>query len=249
MENKENSSEVNEVANIARKIKVLWGLVIGLVVVWLISVLAAGVLVFVLVKDEANSQKTGQDNLAPVQFIENTAAPIGGGAPVSTLTATPAASADDLISSEIIGVGGLYVNEQYDFSFSYPESVYLKEWVSGEGTFVFMDNQAFEIPSAWGGPLTPLELRIDEDTTLDKKYDGVRDLFNPATINRPRYTQPVNGVKITGALEGFMDGEHMTYVLIEAGSNVLTFSFMDGNLHNFSEDLVDQIVNSVQFGN
>jgi len=241
-EEKELGSKEREA--LEKKAKVLWGLMISLVVIWLVSTLGAAGAVYVLLRGELARQAAEAELAAPIHLEENTEQQV-------EVSASPAGSSQEAVSTPVSGTvetgvadgqAGKYFNQQYKFEFLYPDGVYVREWVSAGGMFVFIDNRAFEIPDGWGGSLTPLELRVEENKTFSEKHQEVREMIDPDTFTKPRYSQPiVGGVKIAGEVES----EPMTFVIIGADNYVLTFSFMDSNLHGFTEDLVDQIVNTV----
>ena len=138
-----------------------------------------------------------------------------------------------------------YTNNPYGFAFKYPETVFLLETDGTHLPLVYLATYPIVIPEAYGGPLTPVEIRVDQNTALSDQVAIAKDLYYPDTIKQVALKPPLKGVRISGTLQGMLDGEYFEQLILDGPQGLILINYIPND--DFTPALFNQILNNCKF--
>jgi hypothetical protein len=157
-------------------------------------------------------------------------------APVTEIALPSAASPD--------GTMRTYTNATQGFSFEYPVTFETKETPGATTPLVFLDTKPMTVPSAYGGPLTPVEVRTAPfvtEATFEEAAANGRAAFEPATyVEQPAAAGLARGLLQRGTLKGTT--RQLVRVLFQGRQGPVVFDFLPGS--GISEETFTEIYTS-----
>lgn len=142
-----------------------------------------------------------------------------------------------------------YRNDTHKFSFEYPSIVFLEPTDGVKLPLVYLDTQLIVLPQAYGGFLTPVEIRVPPLITSKTVTEQVIAFKN--SVYKNSYQEKVlpsslKGVWARGKCEGFpCDGEVLEEVILAGPKGLVVINFLP--TETFSQNLFDQILATFQF--
>lgn len=138
-----------------------------------------------------------------------------------------------------------YTNEAHGFSFQYPVSVFLEETDGVNRPLVYLDTELIIIPPAYGGQLTPVEIRVPpliDNTRVEEEAASFRQILYPDAQEK-ELKPPLKGVRVSGTCQGFpCEGEEYQQIIIESSKGLIVINHLPR--HNFNQALLDSILNT-----
>lgn len=149
-------------------------------------------------------------------------------------------------------------------TFRYPAELKLvvnEGLLSDKYALIYLDSKEINVPIAYGGDLTPIEIRYPQPgNELDKSLTGTyeqqlansRGQITPESYKAtPLNTsdKSITGTTIDGIrVEGYMGGEPFTSTIINTPDGVIMISYNTGfKQSQISRDLFDRILTTIQF--
>jgi len=133
-----------------------------------------------------------------------------------------------------------YSNQTYGFSFKYPSTVFLKETDGSNLPLIYLNTSLITIPEAYGGFLTPVEIRVDQEGTLDEKEDSDKSMYYPNTYEEKTLPSGLKGIWTKGIMQGMYDGEEIQEVILESSNGLIILNYLPNP--DFSYDLFEKIL-------
>ena len=138
-----------------------------------------------------------------------------------------------------------FTDEKIKFSFNFPPSeVFLEKSDRGNLPAVFMDTKLIVVPQAYGGPLTPVEIRVPpliNYRTLDEAVTSSKEFFVAGSVKETKVSSPYTGVRLRGTAEVYGNPEGpYERVLIKANNGIIVIDFWEGK--GFSREIFERIL-------
>jgi len=146
-----------------------------------------------------------------------------------------------------------YTNKEHGFSFKYPEKVYIKATNEDNLPLVYLSTKPIEIPQAYGGALTEVEIRTSSllsEKTAEERAENLKPTLKTETIVEKKISIPTAGIEISGIFKEYPGVESTNYraIILQSKNEIIEFGYITRD-PAFTESLLNQILSTFQFIN
>jgi hypothetical protein len=136
--------------------------------------------------------------------------------------------------------------EGNQISFKYPKGFYIDETQVGEAAVIFVDITPILIPSAWDGNLTPFEVKVTPNSTIEQHESTIKNLVTAQSLKQTSFSgNGLIGNIFEGEGSGIHIGKTIRAAVLSAEGNVYRIDFYETN--DFTPDLFNQILSTLRF--
>ena len=126
--------------------------------------------------------------------------------------------------------GQSYTIEEVGVKFAIPSGWYAKPYPVASTT-VFLSPKDFEFPGAWGGPLTPIIIVVDENRLIDDEaYESLLETEPHLQVENLEW-QGYQAIRVSGVPKdtGYLAGKYYESFSIQRGTDSIKIDYYGGD--------------------